>query len=107
MLQSAKNAPDHRKGNNKPSALWHSLSVPPEAKFQTPFSTMNQPIDIAVDLGDLPPPLPEILSLRQLVEVAPDPPPPIIEGVLRQGTQYDSGAAPASATRAGGGAFFR
>ena len=32
---------------------------------------MNQQVDIAVDLGAVPPPLPEILSLRQLVEAAP------------------------------------
>ena len=46
---------------------------------------MSEQIDIAVDLGVVPPPLPEILSLRQLVEVAPAPPPQIIEGVLHQG----------------------
>jgi hypothetical protein len=43
---------------------------------------MSERIDVAVDLGVVPPPLPEILSLRQLVEVAPAPPPQIIEGVL-------------------------
>jgi len=32
---------------------------------------MNEQIDIAVDLGVVAPPLPEILSLRQLVEGAP------------------------------------
>jgi hypothetical protein len=46
---------------------------------------MSEQIDIAVDLGVLPPPLPEILTVRQLVEVAPAPPPQIIEGVLHQG----------------------
>src|SRR3974390_2931403 len=46
---------------------------------------MSEQIDIAVDLGVVPPPLPEIMSLRQLVEVAPAPPPQIIEGVLHQG----------------------
>ena len=35
---------------------------------------MSEQIDIAVDLGVLPPPLPEILNLRQLVEAAPPPP---------------------------------
>jgi len=42
-------------------------------------------VDPAVDLGVVPPPLPEILNLRQLVEAAPAPPPQIIEGVLHQG----------------------
>jgi hypothetical protein len=46
---------------------------------------MSEQIDIAVDLGVVPPPLPEIMSLRQLVEAAPMPPPQIIEGVLHQG----------------------
>ncbi len=45
---------------------------------------MSEQIDIAVDLGVVPPPLPEILNLRQLVETAP-PPPQIIEGELHQG----------------------
>lgn len=45
---------------------------------------MAEQVDIAVDLGVLPPPLPEILTLRQLVEVAPAPPPQIIEGILHQ-----------------------
>lgn len=42
-------------------------------------------IDPAVDLGVIPPPLPEILTLRQLAEVATPPPPQIIEGILHQG----------------------
>ena len=46
---------------------------------------MLEQVDIAVDLGVLPPPLPEIMNLRELVEVAPAPPPQIIEGVLHQG----------------------
>ena len=46
---------------------------------------MSEQIDIAVDLGVVPPPLPEILNLRQLVETAPAAPPQIIEGVLHQG----------------------
>jgi hypothetical protein len=46
---------------------------------------MSEQIDIAVDLGVVAPPLPEILNLRQLVEAAPAPPPQIIEGILHQG----------------------
>ena len=46
---------------------------------------MGEQVDIAVDLGVLPPPLPEILTLRQLVETAPAAPPQIIEGILHQG----------------------
>ena len=46
---------------------------------------LERAIDIAVDLGVLPPPLPDVLSLRQLVETAPALPPQIIEGVLHQG----------------------
>jgi RecA-family ATPase len=46
---------------------------------------MSEQIDIAVDLGVVPPPLPEIMNLRQLVEVAPPAPPQIIEGILHQG----------------------
>jgi hypothetical protein len=53
----------------------------------TPFpeQQMSERIDIAVDLGVIPPPLPEILNLRQLVETAMAPPPQIIEGLLHQG----------------------
>ena len=46
---------------------------------------MNEPLDIAVDLGAVPPPLPEIISLREFVSRATPPPPQIIEGVLHQG----------------------
>jgi RecA-family ATPase len=46
---------------------------------------VSEQIDIAVDLGAVAEPLPEIMSLRQLVEVAPAPPPQIIEGLLHQG----------------------
>ena len=46
---------------------------------------MSEPIDIAVDLGAVPPPLPEILTLEQLCAVAVAPPPLIIEGILHQG----------------------
>jgi hypothetical protein len=46
---------------------------------------MNDQLDIAVDLGAVPRPLPEILSLRQFAANAPGAPPQIIEGVLHQG----------------------
>jgi hypothetical protein len=46
---------------------------------------MSEQIDIAVDLGAVPEPLPEIMNLRQLVESAPAPPPQIIQGILHQG----------------------
>ena len=46
---------------------------------------LSEQIDIAVDLGVVPPPLPEILTLRQLVETAPAAPPQVIEGVLHVG----------------------
>ena len=42
---------------------------------------MSDQVDIAVDLGVLPPPLPENLNLRQLVEVAPAAPP---QGMMRR-----------------------
>src|SRR6266404_5271332 len=45
---------------------------------------MSEQIDIAVDLGAVAAPLPEILTLRQLVETAPEAPVQIIEGVLHQ-----------------------
>jgi regulatory protein RepA len=48
---------------------------------------MGEQIDIAVDLGVVAPPLPEILTVRQLVETAAAPPPQIIEGVLHQGCE--------------------
>ena len=44
-----------------------------------------EPIDVAVDLGLLPPPLPPILTLRGFVADPPPPPPETIEGVLHQG----------------------
>ena len=43
------------------------------------------PVDVAVDLGATPLPLPEILNLEQLCAVAVPPPPLIIEGILHQG----------------------
>jgi hypothetical protein len=46
---------------------------------------MSDQIDIAVDLGVVPPPLPEILTVRQLVETAPAPPAEVIDGVLHVG----------------------
>lgn len=48
------------------------------------FSTTEQ-IDPAVDLGAVPPSLPDIMSLRQFADNPPLPPPQIIEGVLHQG----------------------
>jgi DNA-binding transcriptional ArsR family regulator len=48
------------------------------------FSPSEQ-VDPAVDLGALPPPLPEILTLEQLAAAAVPPPPLIIEGILHQG----------------------
>jgi hypothetical protein len=45
----------------------------------------SEQVDPAVDLGVIAPPLPEIMTLRQLVETAPPPPPQIIEGILHQG----------------------
>ena len=46
---------------------------------------MSEQIDIAVDLGAVPAPLPEIVSFRDFVVNPPTPPPQIIEGVLHQG----------------------
>jgi hypothetical protein len=46
---------------------------------------LSEQIDIAEDLGAVPPALPEIVSLRQFAENPPAPPPQIIEGVLHQG----------------------
>src|SRR5213079_2025625 len=48
------------------------------------FAPIEQ-IDPAVDLGAVPPPLPEILNLEQLVQAAMPPPPLVIEGTLHQG----------------------
>jgi hypothetical protein len=48
------------------------------------FSPSEQ-IDPAVDLGAVPPPLPEIVTLREFVASPPVPPPQIIEGILHQG----------------------
>lgn len=45
----------------------------------------EEQIDVAVDLGAVPPPLPEILNLEQLHAVPAPAPPQIIEGVLHQG----------------------
>jgi len=46
---------------------------------------MSNQIDIAVDLGAIPPPLPGILTLREFAATAPPAPPQIIKGVLHQG----------------------
>jgi len=40
-------------------------------------------VDIAVDLGAVAPPLPEILSLEQFAAIAPEVPPQMIERDLR------------------------
>lgn len=48
---------------------------------------MSGPIDIAVDLGAVPPALPEIVSLREFVAAPPVTPPIIIEGMLHQGSK--------------------
>ena len=49
-----------------------------------PYSILEQ-VDVAVDLGVLPPGLPAILTLAQFCAAAPQPPPIIIEGLLHQG----------------------
>jgi hypothetical protein len=46
---------------------------------------MGEQIDIAVDLGVVPAPLPEIEFLREFVASVPAPPPLLIEGMLHQG----------------------
>jgi hypothetical protein len=43
---------------------------------------MSEQIDIAVDLGIAPEPLPEIITARDLAKDAPMPPPQVVEGVL-------------------------
>jgi hypothetical protein len=45
----------------------------------------SQQVDVAVDLGAVPPALPDILNLEQLFEGAMPPPPLIIDGILHQG----------------------
>lgn len=52
-----------------------------EIKTYSPW----EQVDIAEDLGVVAPRLPEIMTLRQLVEAAPMAPPQIIDGVLHQG----------------------
>ena len=46
---------------------------------------MNETIDIAEDLGAVPPALPEILTFDELMARAPHPPPEVVEGILHQG----------------------
>ena len=46
---------------------------------------MSDQIDIAVDLGAIPPPLPEIVTLRQFAATARPAPPQVVEGVVHQG----------------------
>ena len=45
----------------------------------------TEQVDVAVDLGALPPPLPEIITLDQLEEMEFPAPPIVIEGILHQG----------------------
>ena len=45
---------------------------------------MGEQIDIAVDLGVVPPPLPELELLRDFVADLPEPPPQLIEGILHK-----------------------
>jgi len=46
---------------------------------------MNEQIDMAVDLGVVPAPLPPVQFLREFVETVRPPPPQVIEGILHQG----------------------
>ncbi len=46
---------------------------------------MTEQVDIAVDLGAVPPTLPEIVTLRQFAVAPPVAPPEIIEGILHRG----------------------
>jgi hypothetical protein len=46
---------------------------------------MSEQIDIAVDLGVVAPPLPEIEFLREFVANVPQPPPQVVEGILHRG----------------------
>jgi len=45
----------------------------------------SEQVDVAVDLGVLPPPLPEIEFLREFSASVPVPPPQVIEGILHRG----------------------
>jgi hypothetical protein len=45
----------------------------------------SEQVDIAVDLGVVPPPLPEIEFLREFVANMPQPPPQVVEGILHRG----------------------
>jgi hypothetical protein len=47
-------------------------------------TTLDQ-VDIAVELGAVPAPLPAIVTRRELAKAAPMPPPQVIDGVLHQG----------------------
>ena len=46
---------------------------------------LSEQIDVMVDLDVLPLPLPDIEFLRDFVDNVPNPPPKILEGILRQG----------------------
>jgi hypothetical protein len=72
-----------------------SVRLFPTRKVYNGRTVLSEQVDIAVELGVVPPPLPEIMNLRQLVEAAPAPLPQIIEGVLHQGVQDDPPVAPA------------
>ena len=49
-------------------------------------------VDVAVDLGLLPPPLPPLLKLKEFAASPPMPPPILIEGILHQGCKMIIGA---------------
>ncbi len=46
---------------------------------------VNEHLDVAEVLGAVPPALPPIVTVRQLVDAAPMPPPQVVDGVLHQG----------------------
>jgi hypothetical protein len=46
---------------------------------------MSEQVDIAVDLGVVPPPLPDISFFEDFAANPPQTPPQIIEGILHQG----------------------
>ena len=50
------------------------------------FSPIEQ-VEPAVDLGAVPPPLPDILTLEQLIGAAIPTPPVLIEGILHKGSK--------------------
>ena len=46
---------------------------------------MSKQVDIAEDLGVVPPPLPDIMTFSHFVKAPPLPPPQLIDGILHQG----------------------